>query len=110
MCRRLKGRIDISRGESSSTLNFLDRWQRKRNKKFSIVGVLAMANSRSTAPLGVGSLRRGPKVIPARTPGPLGRLDAGDPDIRTKSGDTPRSVGVRHQTSNAGKLATYDDM
>jgi hypothetical protein len=69
-----------------------------------------MANSRSTAPLGVGSLRRGPKVIPARTPGPLGRLDAGDPDIRTKSGDTPRSVGVRHQTSNAGKLATYDDM
>ena len=69
-----------------------------------------MANSRSTAPLGVGSLRRGPKVIPARTPGPLGRLEAGDPDIRTKSGDTPRSVGVRHQTSNAGKLATYDDM
>ena len=81
-----------------------------------------MANSRSTAPLGVGSLRRGPKLIPARTPGPLGRLDAGDPDIRTKSGDTPRSVGVQHhakpkrrfthvhQTSITGKLASYDDM
>ena len=87
-----------------------------------------MANSRSTAPLGVG-LRRGSKLIPARTPGPLGRLDAGDPDIRTKSGDTPRSLGVqhharatrhsrhRHHISKAaqkapklGKLATYDDM
>jgi len=60
----------------------------------------------------------------------LGRLDAGDPGIRTKSGDTPRSVGIqhhagrrrRHHTSKAeqkafkdttpefGKLATYDDM
>jgi len=81
-----------------------------------------MANSRSTAPLGVGSLRRGPKLIPARTPGPLGRLDAGDPNIPTKSGDTPRSLGVRHhakpkrrsthvhQTSTTGKLASYDDM
>jgi hypothetical protein len=81
-----------------------------------------MANSRSTAPLGTGSLRRGPQLIPARTPGPLGRLDAGDPNIRTKSGDTPRSLGVRHhakhrrhftpghQTSKTGKLATYDDM
>jgi len=92
-----------------------------------------MANSRSTAPFGVGSLRRGPKLIPARTPGPLGRLDAGDPDIRTKSGDTPRSVGVQHHagpkrrsrrrdhlsktgqkavkstTPEIGKLATYDD-
>src|SRR5262245_34893951 len=55
-----------------------------------------MANSRSIAPLGVGSLRRGSKLIPSRTPGPLGRLDAGDPDIRTKSGDTPRSLGVQH--------------
>jgi hypothetical protein len=88
-----------------------------------------MANSRSTAPLGVGSLRRGSKLIPARTPGPLGRLDAGDPDIRTKSGDTPRSLGVqhharatrhsrrRHHISKAvqkapeiGKLATFVDM
>jgi hypothetical protein len=88
-----------------------------------------MANSRSTAPIGVGSLRRGPKLIPARTPGPLGRLDAGDPNIPTKSGDTPRSLGVRHRTKRThrftrghhiskaaqkapevGKLATYDDM
>ena len=83
-----------------------------------------MANSRSTAPLGVGSLRRGPKLIPARTPGPLGRFDAGDPGIRAKLGDTPRSLGVRyharpthrftpghqtstpgHQTSKAGQKA-----
>jgi hypothetical protein len=76
-----------------------------------------MANSRSTAPLGVGSLRRGPQLIPARTPGPLGRLDAGDPDIRAKFGDTPRSLGVHyhaepthrftpgHQTSKAGQKA-----
>jgi hypothetical protein len=93
-----------------------------------------MANSRSTAPLGVGSLRRGPKLIPARTPGPLGRLDAGDPNIPTKSGDTPRSLGVQHRagptrrftrghriskagrkavkgtTPEIGKLASYDDM
>ena len=89
-----------------------------------------MANSRSTAPLGVRSLRRGAKLIPARTPGPLGRLDAGDPDIRTKSGDTPRSLGAQHHarprrrhhiskaaqkvfkgtTPEIGKLATYDDM
>ena len=59
-----------------------------------------MANSRSTAPLGVGSLRRGPKLIPARTPGPLGRLDAGDPDIRAKLGDTPRSLGVQHHAEH----------
>ena len=76
-----------------------------------------MANSRSTAPLGVGSLRGGPRLIPARTPGPLGRFDAGDPDIRAKVGDTPRSLGVRyhveptrrftpgHQTSKAGPKA-----
>ena len=76
-----------------------------------------MANSRSTAPLGVGSLRRGPKLIPARTPGPLGRFDAGDPGIRAKLGDTPRSLGVQHharpthrftpghQTSKAGQKA-----
>jgi len=64
----------------------------------------------------------------------LGRLDAGDPDIRTKSGDTPRSLGGqhhagpthhsrhRHRISKAGhkalkgttpevrKLATFVDM
>jgi hypothetical protein len=62
----------------------------------------------------------------------LGHLDAGDPDIRTKSGDTPRSVGIQHHagsrhrhrhhisnapqkaskdiTSEFGKLATYDDI
>jgi hypothetical protein len=89
----------------------------KLSKNFSIVGVLAMANSRSTAPLGMGSLRRGPKLIPARTPGPLGRFDAGDPDIRAKLGDTPRSLGVRyhaeptrrftssHQISKVGQKA-----
>ena len=77
-----------------------------------------MANSRSTGPLGAGTSRRGSKLIPARTPGPLGRLDAGDPDIRTKSGDTPRSLGSHHHAgqkapkgaSKIGELATYDDM
>ena len=63
-----------------------------------------MANSRSTAPLGVGSLRRGSKLIPARTPGPLGRLDAGDPDIRAKSGDTPRSLGVQHHAGTTRRF------
>ena len=63
-----------------------------------------MANSRSTAPLGVGSLRRGSKLIPARTPGPLGRLDAGDPDIRAKLGDTPRSLGVQHHAEHTRRF------
>ena len=53
-----------------------------------------MAHSRSTGPLGARTSRRGPMLIPARTPGPLGRYDAGDPDIRSKSGDTPRSLGT----------------
>ena len=77
-----------------------------------------MANSRSTGPLGAGTSRGGSKLIPGRTPGPLGRLDAGDPDIRTKSGDTPRSLGIHHHAGQKalksapkiGKLATYDDM
>jgi hypothetical protein len=77
-----------------------------------------MANSRSTGPLGAGTVRGGSKLIPGRTPGPLGRLDAGDPDIRTKSGDTPRSLGIHHHAGQKalkgapkiGKLATYDDM
>ena len=91
-----------------------------------------MANSRSTGPLGVSSSRRGSKLIPARTPGPLGRLDAGDPDIRTKAGDTPQSLGVQHHagrhsrrrhhisktghkafkgtTPEVGTLATFVDM
>ena len=63
-----------------------------------------MANSRSTGPLGARTSRRGYILIPARTPGPLGRLDAGDPDIRTKVGDTPRSVGVHHHAAPTRRL------
>jgi hypothetical protein len=41
----------------------------------------------------------------------LGHRDAGDPDIRTKSGDTPRSLGIHHHAGQKiGKLATYEDI
>jgi hypothetical protein len=63
-----------------------------------------MANSRSTGPFGARSSRRGYILVPARTPGPLGRLDAGDPDIRVKLGDTPRSVGVQHHPAPTRRL------
>jgi hypothetical protein len=93
--RRLQKARTIERRKQPD-LKFLDISERKAEKKFSIVGVLAMANSRSTGPLGARTSRRGPALIPARTPGPLGRLDAGDPDIWAKVGDTPRSLGVHH--------------
>jgi hypothetical protein len=64
-----------------------------------------MANSRSTAPLGMHSLRRGPKLVPARTPGTLGRFDAGDPDIRAKVGDTPHSVGLQYRVEVTRRFA-----
>jgi hypothetical protein len=63
-----------------------------------------MANSRSTGPLGAHTSRRGYMLIPARTPGPLGRFDAGDPDIRSKLGDTPRSLGVQHHAAATRRL------
>jgi hypothetical protein len=63
-----------------------------------------MANSRSTGSLGARTSRRGVMLIPARTPGPLGRLDAGDPDIRVMLGDTPRSLGVQHHTRPRRRL------
>jgi hypothetical protein len=63
-----------------------------------------MANSRSTGPFGARTSRRGLTLIPARTPGPLGRLDAGDPDIRVMLGDTPRSLGVHHHAGPRRRL------
>ena len=33
-------------------------------------------------------------VLPARTPGCLGRNDAGDPSVNACAGDTPGSLGV----------------
>jgi len=49
-----------------------------------------MANSYIPGPTGTDSLL----VLPARTPGPLGHNDAGDPDVTTQLGDTPGPVGL----------------
>ena len=54
-----------------------------------------MGESRCPGSLGVGHLKLDADLIPARTPGTLGRLDAADPDARACSGDTPGSLGVR---------------
>lgn len=54
-----------------------------------------MGESRCPGSLGVGRLKLDLDLIPARTPGTLGRLDAADPDVRTCSGDTPGSLGLR---------------
>jgi hypothetical protein len=37
--------------------------------------------------------------VPARTPGTLGHLDAGDPDILAAAGDTPGSLGINDHAS-----------
>src|SRR5579862_2468579 len=41
-------------------------------------------------------------LLPARTPGPLGRNDAGDPDVKAQLGDTPGTLGIN---DGAGKIA-----
>jgi hypothetical protein len=50
-----------------------------------------MANSTLPGPAGIA---QGP-LAPARTPGPLGRNDAGDPNVTARLGDTPGPVGAR---------------
>lgn len=48
-----------------------------------------MANSRIPGPLNPPQ----PGSIPARTPGPLGHLDQGDPNVNAVMGDTPGPLG-----------------
>ena len=55
-----------------------------------------MANSRCSTPLGLDlQLRLDSGLISARTPGLLGRLDAGDPDVVAELGDTSGPLGIR---------------
>lgn len=49
-----------------------------------------MAASRRPGSIGLGLVER---VSPARTPGPLGLFDQGDPDLATLLGDTPGPLG-----------------
>ena len=51
-----------------------------------------MANSQVPGPAGVAS---NPVGVPARTPGPLGRNDAGDPNVTALAGDTPGPIGAK---------------
>lgn len=52
-----------------------------------------MAGSRCPSLLGTDSLELDPEYIPARTPGPMGTLDAADPDTGGL-GDTPGPLGI----------------
>jgi len=64
-----------------------------------------MANSCKPGPLNPPP---GPWRIPARTPGPLGWMDQGDPMLTTLLGDTPGSLGVRDwadPTLNTGAIS-----
>lgn len=49
-----------------------------------------MANSTLPGPAGIAPR----PLAAARTPGPLGRNDAGDPNVTTRQGDTPGPVGA----------------
>lgn len=62
-----------------------------------------MANSRVTGPTRVGDSSSLP---PARTPGPLGVNDAGDPNRTTRLGDTPGSLGVNDHADPTLPAAT----
>jgi hypothetical protein len=53
-----------------------------------------MAGSRCHSPFWVDVLHLDSDFIPARSPGPLGRLDAGDPDAAAGIGDTPGPLGI----------------
>ena len=53
-----------------------------------------MAGSRCPNSFGVDILQLDPEFLPARTPGPLGYLDGGDPDASASLGDTPGPLGV----------------
>jgi hypothetical protein len=54
-----------------------------------------MGDSRCPASLGTGRLHLDRDLVPARTPGTLGRLDSSDPSFSACLGDTPGSLGVR---------------
>src|SRR5208283_3419317 len=54
-----------------------------------------MANSSNYNLLNGNRLSLDPSLVPPRTPGTMGRCDAGDPDQCTFPGDTPRSLGLR---------------
>ncbi|MGA8153540.1 MAG: type VI secretion system tube protein Hcp [Terriglobales bacterium] len=63
-----------------------------------------------------GSQKPGPTTrpagaynVPARTPGPTGVNDHGDPNITTRLGDTPGPVGVKdHADPTLPKLTSHD--
>lgn len=54
-----------------------------------------MANSSNYNLLNGNRLSLDPSLVPPRTPGSIGRCDAGDPDLCAFPGDTPRSLGLR---------------
>jgi hypothetical protein len=51
-----------------------------------------MANSRVPGPAGVID---SPLAVAALTPGPLGKNDAGDPNVTARAGDTPGPIGAK---------------
>jgi hypothetical protein len=53
-----------------------------------------LAGSRCPSAFGIDVLQLDPEFIPARTPGPMGSLDAGDPDAAAALGDTPGPLGI----------------
>jgi LAS superfamily LD-carboxypeptidase LdcB len=53
-----------------------------------------MGGSRCNSQFGIEGLQLNYDLFPARTPGPLGRLDASDPDLITDFGDTPGPLGI----------------
>lgn len=61
-----------------------------------------MANSRKPGPLQSPS---GTSVIPARTPGPMGMFDQGDPNVTTALGDTPGPLG--HNDANDPSISIF---
>lgn len=53
-----------------------------------------MASSRCHSLLGLTALHIDSGLVPSRTPGPMGYLDSGDPDVSACPGDSPGSLGI----------------
>jgi len=62
-----------------------------------------MAGSRDPIRLEIDGLRLYSELCSPRTPGPLGYLDAGDPDVAVTLGDTPGPLGVRDYADPAAQ-------